>query len=183
MALRQRIEWDPEEVVAGYDLSSIYEEVDDNSTAPVISSVVNTTDQAGPVFNITAGINSLVEEVVKEVVAVAINATTTTPITPASSTVVPLISSTPSTISHLVKKAVEHLGREPSIPVATVCIYYFCGTLNRVHHGTVQYNLYSILQNRIVYISPYIIYFCRPAAFLPPLCWCWWWRPWASGWG
>ena len=47
MALRQRIEWDPEEVVVGYDLSSIYEEVDDNSTAPVISSVVNTTDQAG----------------------------------------------------------------------------------------------------------------------------------------
>ena len=125
MALRQRIEWDPEEVVAGYDLSSIYEEVDDNSTAPVISSVVNTTDQAGPVFNITAGINSLVEEVVKKLVAVAINATTTTPITPASSTVVPLISSTPFSISTVVKKVAEHLGREPSSPVAMVCIYYY----------------------------------------------------------
>ena len=138
MALRQRIEWDPEEVAAGYDLSSIYEEVVDNSTAPVISSVVNTT----------AGFSSLVEEAVKKVVAVAINATPTTTITPASSAVVPLSSSTPSTVSTIVKRVVEHLGREPSSPVATVCIYYFCETLKRIYHGTVQYNSYSILQNR-----------------------------------
>ena len=157
MAFKQHIEWDPEEVAAGYDLSSIYEGVDDNSTAPVISSVVNTTDQAGPVFNITAGSNSLVEEVVKKVVAVAINATPTTPITPASSTVVPLSSSTPSTVSTVVKKVVEHLGREPSSPVATVCIYYFRETLNRVYYGTVQYTLYSILQNHILSTSPYSI--------------------------
>ena len=157
MALRQRIEWDPEEVVAGYDLSSIYEEVDDNSTAPVISSVVNTTDQAGPVFNITAGINSLVEEVVKKLVAVAINATTTTPITPASSTVVPLISSTPSTISHLVKKAVEHLGREPSIPVATVRIYYFCVIL--VEYFTVLYSTICTVYDRtVLYTSHHTLY-------------------------
>ena len=141
MALRHKIEWDPEEVAAGYDLSSIYEGVGDNSTVPVISSVVNTTDQVGPATNITVGLSHLVEEVVKKVVAVAINATPTTSITPASST--------PSTVSTVVKKMVEHLGREPISPVATVCISYFCETLNRVHHGTVQYNLYSILQNRI----------------------------------
>ena len=141
MALRHKIEWDPEEVAAGYDLSSIYEGVGDNSTVPVISSVVNTTGQVGPATNITVGLSHLVEEVVKKVVAVAINATPTTSITPASST--------PSTVSTVVKKMVEHLGREPISPVATVCISYFCETLNRVHHGTVQYNLYSILQNRI----------------------------------
>ena len=141
MALRQHVEWGPEEVAAGYDLSSIFEDEDNNTTASVISSVVNVTDLAGPAANITAGISSLVEEVVKKVVAVAINATPTTPITPASST--------PSTVSTVVKKMVEHLGREPISPVATVCISYFCETLNRVHHGTVQYNLYSILQNRI----------------------------------
>ena len=141
MALRHKIEWDPEEVAAGYDLSSIYEGVGDNSTVPVISSVVNTTDQVGPATNITVGLSHLVEEVVKKVVAVAINATPTTSITPASST--------PSTVSTVVKKMVEHLGREPISPVATVCISYFCETLNRVHHGSVQYNLYSILQNRI----------------------------------
>ena len=140
MALRHKIEWDPEEVAAGYDLSSIYEGVGDNSTVPVISSVVNTTGQVGPATNITVGLSHLVEEVVKKVVAVAINATPTTSITPASST--------PSTVSTVVKKMVEHLGREPISPVATVCISYFCETLNRVHHGSVQYNLYSILQNR-----------------------------------
>ena len=141
MALRHKIEWDPEEVAAGYDLSSIYEGVGDNSTVPVISSVVNTTGQVGPATNITVGLSHLVEEVVKKVVAFAINATPTTSITPASST--------PSTVSTVVKKMVEHLGREPISPVATVCISYFCETLNRVHHGSVQYNLYSILQNRI----------------------------------
>ena len=141
MALRHKIEWDPEEVAAGYDLSSIYEGVGDNSTVPVISSVVNTTGQVGPATNITVGLSHLVEEVVKKVVAVAINATPTISITPASST--------PSTVSTVVKKMVEHLGREPISPVATVCISYFCETLNRVHHGSVQYNLYSILQNRI----------------------------------
>ena len=141
MALRHKIEWDPEEVAAGYDLSSIYEGVGDNSTVPVISSVVNTTGQVGPATNITVGLSHLVEEVVKKVVAVAINATPTTSITPASST--------PFTVSTVVKKMVEHLGREPISPVATVCISYFCETLNRVHHGSVQYNLYSILQNRI----------------------------------
>ena len=139
--MRQHVEWDPEEVAAGYDLSSIYEGVGDNSTVPVISSVVNTTGQVGPATNITVGLSHLVEEVVKKVVAVAINATPTTSITPASST--------PSTVSTVVKKMVEHLGREPISPVATVCISYFCETLNRVHHGTVQYNLYSILQNCI----------------------------------
>ena len=117
MALRHKIEWDPEEVAAGYDLSSIYEGVGDNSTVPVISSVVNTTGQVGPATNITVGLSHLVEEVVKKVVAVAINATPTTPITPASST--------PSTVSTVVKKMVEHLGREPISPVATVCIYFF----------------------------------------------------------
>ena len=149
MALKYKIEWDPEEVAAGYDFSSIYEGLDENTTVPVTSSVVNTTDQAGPATNITAGLSSLVEEVVKKVVAVAINATPTTPITPASST--------PSTVSTVVKKVVEHLGREPSSPVATVCIYYFCETLNRVYYGTVQYTLYSILQNRILYTSSYSI--------------------------
>ena len=65
MALRHKIEWDPEEVAAaGYDLSSIYEGVDENATVPVISSVVNNTDQAGPTTNITVGLSHLLKEVV-----------------------------------------------------------------------------------------------------------------------
>ena len=122
MALRQKIEWDPEEVAAGYDLSSIYEGVDDNSTAPVISSVVNTTDRAGPATNITVGLSTLLKEVVEKVAEMVVNTTTTTM---ASTTVAPPSSSSPASISHLVKKAVEHLGKEPNISVATVCIIFF----------------------------------------------------------
>ena len=126
MALRQRIEWGPEEVAAGYDLSSIYEGVDDNSTAPVISSVVNTTDQAGhPAINITA----VVKEATKQVVEMVVNTINSTL---NSTTMAPPTSSSPVSISHLVKKAVEHLGSEPSNPVATVCIYYFF--FNNVTH-------------------------------------------------
>ena len=116
MALRQKIEWDPEEVAAGYDLSSIYEEVVDNSTAPVISSAVNTTDLVDhPAINIT----TVVKEVARQVVERVVNATTTTT---APITVAPPTSSLPASIPHLVKKAVEYLGREPSSPVAMVCI-------------------------------------------------------------
>ena len=159
MALRQRIEWDPEEVAAGYDLSSIYEGVDDNSTAPVISSVVN----ASPAFNITAGLGNLVKEVAEQVVKMVTNTTNTAsnttinPITMAPTTVVPFNSSPPSTISTIVKKVVEHLSKEQNIPVMTVCICFFCETVHTVYYCTVQYNSYSILQNRILYISPYSI--------------------------
>ena len=117
MALRHKIEWDPEEVAEGYDFSSIYEGVDENTTVPVISSVVNTTDQAGhPAINITAGLLNIVGDMVEKVVTYTINATTSTPSTLAPSTV------TPSTVSTIAKRVVEHLGREPSTPVATVCI-------------------------------------------------------------
>ena len=143
MALRHKIEWDPEEVAAGYDLSSIYEGVGENSTVPVISSVVNTTDQAGPAINITAGLSNLLKEVVEQVAEMVTN-TTINPTTITPTTVAPYSGSSPSTVSTIVKRVVEHLGREPSSPVATVCIYYFCEILNRVCHGTVQYNLYSI---------------------------------------
>ena len=120
MALRQKIEWDPEEVAAGYDLSSIYEGVDDNSTAPVISSVVNTTD---PAVNITA----VVREAAKYVAEMVVKTTNTTlnPATIASTTVAPPSSFTPSTVPTIVKRVVEHLGREPSSPMVTVCIYIF----------------------------------------------------------
>ena len=127
MATRQHIEWDPEEVAAGYDLSSIYEGVDDNSTAPVISSVVN----ASPAFNITAGLGNLVKEVAEQVVKMVTNTTNTTsnttinPITMAPTTVVPFNSSPPSTIFTIVKKVVEHLSKEQNIPVMTVCICFF----------------------------------------------------------
>ena len=121
MALRHKIEWDPEEVAAGYDLSSIYEGVDDNSTVPVISSVVNNTDQAGPTTNITVGLSHLLKEVVEKVAEMAVNTTTSTI---ASTTVAPSSSSSPASISHLVKKAVEHLGKEPILPAATVCIIF-----------------------------------------------------------
>ena len=126
MALRQQIEWDPEEVAAGYDLSSIYEEVVDNSTAPVISSVANTTALVDPATNITVGLSHLLKEVVEKGAEIVVNTTTTTT---ASTTVEPssiqhLSSSTPSTVSTIMKRVVEHLGREPSIPVATVCIIY-----------------------------------------------------------
>ena len=121
MALRQKIEWDPEEVAAGYDLSSIYEGVDDNSTAPVISSVVNTTD---PAVNITAVVREVAGQVVERVANTISSTHNST--TLASTTVAPpLTSFTPSTISTIVKKVVEHLGREPHSPVATVCIYIY----------------------------------------------------------
>ena len=117
MALRHKIEWDPEEVAEGYDFSSIYEGVDENTTVPVISSVVNTTDQTGhPAINITAGLLNIVGDMVEKVVTYTINATTSTPSTLAPTTV------TPSTVSTIAKRVVEHLGREPSTPVATVCI-------------------------------------------------------------
>ena len=118
MALNQHVEWDPEEVAAGYDLSSIYEGVGENDTVPVISSVVNTTGQAGPATNITVGLSHLLKEVVEKVAEMVVNTTTTTT---ASTTVAPPASSLPASIPHLVKKAVEHLGREPSSPLATVC--------------------------------------------------------------
>ena len=132
MALKYKIEWDPEEVAVGYDLSSIFEDEDNNSTASVISSLVNVTDQAGPAINITAGFSNLLKEVVEKVVAVAINATPTIPITPASSTVVPPSSSSPASISNLVKKAVEQPGKESNIPVATVCIIIFNSIIHSV---------------------------------------------------
>ena len=106
-------------MAAGYDLSSIYEGVDDNSTVPVISSVVNTTDQAGhPAINITA----VVKEATKQVVEMVVNTINSTL---NSTTMAPPTSSSPASISHLVKKAVEHLGKEPNISVATVCIIFF----------------------------------------------------------
>ena len=122
MALRQKIEWDPEEVAGGYDLSSIYEGVGENDTVPVISSVVNTTNLAGhPAINITA----VVKEVAGQVVDMVTNTISSTynSTTLAPTTVVPSSSSfTPSTISTSVKKVVEQLGREPHVLVATVCI-------------------------------------------------------------
>ena len=155
MALRQKIEWDPEEVAAGYDLSTIYEEVVDNSTAPVISSAVNNTDLVNhPAINITAVVKEVARQVVERV-ANTISSTHNSTIL-ASTTVAPPSSSTPSTISTVMKKVVEHLGREPSSPVATVCIF-FLKTLNKIYYGTAQYTLYSILQNRIFFTSSYSI--------------------------
>ena len=121
MALRQKIEWDTEEVAAGYDLSSIYEGVDGNSTVPAISSVVDTTDH--PAINISA----VVKEVAKQVVEMVVNTigSTHNSTTLAPTTVASPSSSSPASISHLVKKAVEHLGKEPNISVATVCINYY----------------------------------------------------------
>ena len=118
MALRQHVEWGPEEVAADYDLSSIFEDEDNNTTASVISSVVNVMDQAGhSAFNITAVVKELMNHVVKMAVNTTSNPTTMTPIT-----VAPSSSSTPSTVSTIVKRVVERLAKEPNIPVATVCI-------------------------------------------------------------
>ena len=105
--------------------SSIYKGLDENTTVPVISSVVNTTDLAGPAINITAGLDMLVKEVTKQVVNMVVNTTNTTinPAIMAPTTVVPLVSTTPTSVSTIVKKVVEHLSGESSIPVATVCIY------------------------------------------------------------
>ena len=151
MALNQHVEWDMEEVAAGYDLSSIYEGLDENSTVPVTSSVLNNTDQAGPATNITAGLSNLlmgvVEQVVEMVSNTTINLTTITPTTGG-----PSRGSSPSTVSTIVKRVVEHLGKKPSDPVATVCISYFCETSYRVYYGILLYNLCSILQNRLLYI-------------------------------
>ena len=107
MALKHKIEWDPEEVAAGYNFSSIYEGVDENTTVPAY----HITDQ------------EVMDHVVKMAVNTTINPTTMTP-----TTVAPPSSSAPSTISTVMKKVVEHLGREPSSPVATVCIFFFKNT-------------------------------------------------------
>ena len=125
MALRQKIEWDPEEVAAGYDLSTIYEEVVDNSTSPVISSAVNSTNLVDhPAINITAVVKEVAGQVAERVANTISSTDHST--TLASTTVAPPPTSfTPSTISTIVKKVVEHLGREPHSPVATVCIYIY----------------------------------------------------------
>ena len=124
MALKYKIEWDPEEVAAGYDFSSIYEGVDDNSTVPVISSVVNTTIPTDhPAINIRGVVKEVARQVVEMVTNTTPNSTTMTP----TFVVVPS-SSTPSTISTIVKKMVEHLGKEPGIPVTTVCIIFYSNT-------------------------------------------------------
>ena len=144
MALRQKIEWDPEEVAAGYDLSSIYEGVGENDTVPVISSVVNTTDQAGSAINMTAGLNNFVRDVVEQVVAFTINTTTTTPSSLVNHTSEQVSStSVPSIFNSIVKKVAEHLGKEPKIPVVTVCIFFkeyysFC-TICKIYNHTVLY--------------------------------------------
>ena len=143
MALRQKIEWDPEEVAGGYDLSSIYEGVGENDTVPVISSVDNVTDH--PAINITAVVKEVTQQVVEKVVN-TINSTLY------STTMAPPTSSSPSTVSTIMKRVVEHLGKKPSDPVATVCISYFCETSYRVYYGILLYNLCSILQNRLLYI-------------------------------
>ena len=118
MALNQHVEWDLEEVAAGYDLSSIYEGVGENSTVPVTSSVVNTTNQTDhSAFNISAVAKEVMDHVAKMAVNTTINSTTMTP-----TTMAPPSSFTPSTVSTIMKRVVEHLGREPSSPVATVCI-------------------------------------------------------------
>ena len=57
---------------------SIYKGLDENTTVPVISSVVNTTDLAGPAINITAGLDMLVKEVTKQVMNMVVNTTNTT---------------------------------------------------------------------------------------------------------
>ena len=168
MALRYKIEWDPEEVAEGYDLSSIYEGVDDNTTVPVISSVVSTTH---PAINITA----VVKEVAKQVVGMVANTIGSTPnsATLVPSNVAPSSSSfTPSTISTSVKKVVEHLAGRPNTPLETVCI--FC-------------NSYVIYNHTVLYISnnliQYIFYkFSRPVASHHLFYSCWWWRYWDSGW-
>ena len=103
MALKHKIDWDPEEVAAGYDFSSIYEGMDENTTVPVISSVVNTTDLAGPAANITVGFNKLLNEVVEKVVTATLNTTNNTIST------VPPSSSTPSTVSSLADNLVAIL--------------------------------------------------------------------------
>ena len=168
MALRHKIEWDPEEVAAGYDLSSIYEGLGENSTVPVISSVANITD---PAVNIT----TVVREAAKQVAEMVVKTTNTTlnPATIASTTVAPPSGFTPSTVSTIVKRVVEHLGREPSSPVATVCIYIFF--LRNIQLSIFRYCLlhfvsYITLTYLVHFIIQYIILynlFYRSAAFRP----------------
>ena len=169
MALRHKIEWDPEEVAAGYDLSSIYEGLGENSTVPVISSVANITD---PAVNIT----TVVREAAKQVAEMVVKTTNTTlnPATIASTTVAPPSGFTPSTVSTIVKRVVEHLGREPSSPVATVCIcifffkkhsneYIMVLSITFVPYITLPYLTHFIIQYIILYNL-----FYRPAASRPP---------------
>ena len=166
------MEWDPEEVAVGYDLSSIYEGVGENSTVPVISSVVNITDQADhPAVNITAVVKKVTEQVV-EMVVNTLNSTTMAP-----TIVVPSSSSTPSTVSTIVKRVVEHLGKKPSDPVATVCF-------TKIKYITVFYSTIRAVYYRTVFYTPHptLYIFCRPAAFHLPSPSCWWWRFWDSGW-
>ena len=141
MALKHKIEWDPEEVAAGYNFSSIYEGVDENTTVPAY----HITDQ------------EVMDHVVKMAVNTTINPTTMTPTTVASPS-----SSAPSTISTVMKKVVEHLGREPSSPVATVCILFFKhsikyitvlhSTLCTVHYRTVFYILHPTVYNTVQFV-------------------------------
>ena len=159
MALKYKIEWDPEEVAVGYDFSSIYEGLDENTTVPVIFSVVNTTDLVG---HSASNITAVVKEVMDHVVNSTINPTTMT-----YTTVAPLSSSTPSTVSTIVKRVVEQLAKEPLIPVATVCIYFF---KHSIEYSTVLYIIEPyFIHFTIQYITLYNL-FHRPAA--SRLLWC-----------
>ena len=153
MALRQHVEWGPEEVAAGYDLSSIFGDEGNNTTASVISSVVNNTDQANPAINFTAGLSNIVRDVVVKVVTYTINATTTTPSTLANSTMTPPLSSTPSTVSTIVKRVVEQLTKEPNIPVATVCIYLVFYSVLYIQYLHSLCMISKIYNYTILYIS------------------------------
>ena len=153
MALRQHVEWGPEEVAVGYDLSSIFGDEGNNTTASVISSVVNNTDQANPAINFTAGLSNIVRDVVVKVVTYTINATTTTPSTLANSTMTPPLSSTPSTVSTIVKRVVEQLTKEPNIPVATVCIYLVFYSVLYIQYLHSLCMISKIYNYTILYIS------------------------------
>ena len=183
-------------MAAGFDPLSIYERVGDTTMAPVISSVVNTTVNnttlAGPAINIAAGLSRIVKEVVENVVEKMVAITTNTTInstTMAPTTVVPPSSSSPSTISTVVKKVVEHLGKEPYIPAATVCIFFlnnsYISVLLYCTFHTVYSSTLSIIQKvyNIILYTINTAYFYRPAAFRGRLCLCWWWRLWVFGWG
>ena len=95
-------------MAAGFHPSSIFDEVATNTTAPV-----NTVDDqdavvtANPAANITAGLETLAEEVARYVATFATNLTTTAPVD-AATMVSPAVSTTAG-LNDLVREAVSRV--------------------------------------------------------------------------
>ena len=121
-----KIQWDPEVLEDGFHPSSIFDEVATTTTAPVDVDVVgvqSTAAAANPAHNVTTVLESLVEEMVRQVADLATNPTTT----PIPSTTTTTSTTTPSrytTATTIIRRAVDTAAQKPEIVAESVSIFF-----------------------------------------------------------